>query len=176
MAAADPRGDAWPEETVLSVEGVEGLAALATVLAATLPERAFLALEGDLGAGKTTFVKALAAAAGIDPTDVTSPTFGLVHAHDLPPGLPAPCLVHVDAYRLAGPADLGELGWDELLAAPGWLAVEWPSRIAAALPSDRLDILIDTVSPTGRRILFLPRGERYRPAAEALRALATRSP
>lgn len=159
----------------LSIDGVEGLESLAKVLAETLPTRAFLALEGDLGAGKTTFVKALAAAAGIDPTEVTSPTFGLVHLHDLPPGGPAPRLVHADLYRLTGSADLVELGWDELLAAPGWVAAEWPSRIADALPPDRLDVVIDTETPTRRRIAFLPRGPRHLPAVEALRALAGRS-
>lgn len=170
------RGDASPSVAVtLAVEGVEGLVPLAEVLAETLPERAFLALEGDLGAGKTTFVKALATAAGIDPSEVTSPTFGLVHLHDLPPGRSAPRLVHADMYRLAGLADLCELGWDELLAAPGWVAAEWPSRVGDALPPDRLDIRIDTETKARRRFTFLSRGERYRRALRALHSLAAMS-
>lgn len=175
MTGREP-GSGTPSVAVtLAVEGVEGLLPLAEVLAGTLPERAFLALEGDLGAGKTTFVKALAAAAGLDPCEVTSPTFGLVHVHDLPPGRSAPRLVHADLYRLAGPADLGELGWDELLAAPGWVAAEWPSRCGGALPPDRLDLRIDTETQMRRRFTFLARGERHRRVVEALRPLAPAS-
>lgn len=175
MTAREPGAGPPSMTTTLAVEGVGGLAPLADVLAATLPQRAFLALEGDLGAGKTTFVKALAAAAGIDPSEVTSPTFGLIHVHDLPPGRSAPRLVHADMYRLAGPADLGELGWEEILAAPGWVAVEWPSRVGGALPPDRLDLRIDTETETRRRITCRAGGETHRRAVEALRHLARSS-
>jgi len=164
----DARGGATPGGVAVPVADEGTLAALAAALAAVLPTRAFLALEGDLGAGKTTFVKALAAAAGIDPAEVVSPTFGIVHLHDLPAGHPAHRLVHADLYRLQGPADLGELGWEELLAAPGWIAAEWPSRAAAALPSDRLDVTIDIVSETARVVRLTPRGPVHATVLEAL--------
>ena len=138
-----------------------GLGPVARVLAATLPSHAFLALDGDLGAGKTTFVKALAAAAGIDPAEVVSPTFGLVHVHPLPDGHRAGRLVHADLYRLAGCDDLFELGWEELTAAPGWVAAEWSARIAPALPATRLDILLEIASETARLASFTGRGHAF---------------
>ena len=169
MAAGEKGGEA--DDLVVPLADEAGLSAVAETLSDTLPERACLALHGDLGAGKTTLVKALAAAAGIDPGTVVSPTFGLIHLHDLAPGHPAGRLVHADLYRLAGPGDLDELGWDELLSAPGWLAVEWPSRAAGALPADRLDVTIGIEGPTARRLSFAARGPRHRPVIAALSRL-----
>lgn len=164
-------GAAEPARVAVVVEDEAGLSRLAEALAGALPPRAFLALEGDLGAGKTTFVKALAAAAGIDPAEVTSPTFGLIHLHDLPPGHPAGRLVHADLYRLSGSGDLGELGWEELLAAPGWVAAEWPSRAPETLPPERLDVAIVILSETGRRFEWQAHGTRHGAAIAALSRL-----
>lgn len=151
-----------PDAVVVADE--TALAPLARWLAASLPPRAFVTLEGDLGAGKTTFVKAVAAAVGIDPSEVVSPTFGLVHLHDVPaardrpPGETPVHLVHADLYRLAGTGDLAEIGWDDATAGQCWVFVEWPQRIASALPADRLDIAISIDSKTGRTFRFVPRG------------------
>lgn len=80
-------------------------------------------LEGELGAGKTAFVKGLAAGLGLDPDDVSSPSFALVHEYG--PAGKAPVLVHVDLYRLpGGGAPVLDLGLDEQGSAT--LAVEWP--------------------------------------------------
>jgi len=141
------------------------LAPLARRLVAVLPARAIIALEGDLGAGKTTFVKAVAAALGIDPTDVVSPTFGLIHVHDVPAAHRRPTaemperLVHADLYRLSGAGDLAEIGWEDATAGRCWVFVEWPSRAADALPADRLDIAISIDSETARTFQFTPRGD-----------------
>lgn len=167
---------AFPWTVVVPIADEAGLVPLSVALAGVLPSHAFLALDGDLGAGKTTFVKALAAAAGIDPADVVSPTFGLVHLHPLPHGHPAGRLVHADLYRLTGSDDLFELGWEELTAAPGWVAAEWASRIATALPTERLDIAIEVVSETGRRVSFTGRGPAYGTLHDALLALPGASP
>jgi len=160
-------GDVLPTVTptlTVAVPDEAALAPLARRLAAALPARAFVALEGDLGAGKTTFVKAVAAAIGIDPTDVVSPTFGLIHVHDVPaahdrptPELPER-LVHADLYRLVGPGDLAEIGWDDATAGRCWVFVEWPSRAPKALPAGRLDIAITIDSETARTLSFTPRG------------------
>ena len=91
-----------PEPFRIQVASLEALSALAEAMAQAMPGDAFVTLEGDLGAGKTTFVKALAAAAGIDPSEVISPTFGLVHLHSLPGGGPARRLLHAIWPRSAG--------------------------------------------------------------------------
>jgi len=160
-------GDVPPTVTqalTVAVPDEAALAPLARRLAAVLPPRAFIALEGDLGAGKTTFVKAVAAAMGIDPSEVVSPTFGLIHVHNVPvtsdqPSPEAPTrLVHADLYRLSGTGDLAEIGWEDTTAGRCWVFVEWPSRAAKAMPADRLDIAISIDSETARTFQFTPRG------------------
>ena len=131
----EPAGDPAVVEVVVRVGDEAALASLARVVAACLPRPTFVALHGDLGAGKTTFVKAVAAAVGIDPTDVISPTFGLIHEH----AAAGMQLLHADMYRLLGADDLHEIGWHDAVARAAWAFVEWPERIADALPSDRLD-------------------------------------
>ena len=157
-------GDVPPTLTV-AVPDEAALAPLARRLVAALPPRAFVALEGDLGAGKTTFVKAVAAAMGIEPSEVVSPTFGLIHVHDVPAvhDRPTPAaperLVHADLYRLSGAGDLAEIGWEDATAGRCWVFVEWPSRAPTALPADRLDIAISIDSETGRTFQFTPHGD-----------------
>jgi len=104
--------------------------ALAAKLAAVLPADAVLALHGDLGAGKTTFVRGLARAWGIEEA-VTSPTFNLytIYKGDRQ-------LIHLDAYRLGSGADLDALMIEDFLQSPWCFAVEWPERIPDALPED----------------------------------------
>jgi tRNA threonylcarbamoyl adenosine modification protein YjeE len=150
----------------ITIADEAALTPLAIALAAALPDRAFVALSGDLGAGKTTFVKALAAAIGIDPAEVVSPTFGLVHSH----AGAGRRLVHADMYRLTAAGDLHEIGWDDALAGPGWALVEWPERIAAALPADRIDVAIRIDSPTGRTFTFTGRGPAHEAAVARLDA------
>jgi tRNA threonylcarbamoyladenosine biosynthesis protein TsaE len=143
-------------EVIVSCEDEAAVARFAQKCAAVLPSKVMLAIDGDLGAGKTTFVKKLAAAVGINPSEVTSPTFTLVHLHQVPaqadrPALP-PRLVHIDAYRLTGLDDLATLGWEELVDEDGWLAVEWPERIAAALPTERLELHLEITGESARRL------------------------
>jgi tRNA threonylcarbamoyl adenosine modification protein YjeE len=133
---------------------------LAAELAAVLPPRVFVTLSGDLGAGKTTLVKAIAAAVGIDPTEVVSPTFGLIHTHhaDCEVGGEGLRLVHADMYRLTGPGELAETGWDDAITGDAWVFVEWPERIASALPKNRIDVTITIVSLSARGLTFTARG------------------
>lgn len=99
--------------------------AVAACLATRLEAGAVVLLSGDLGAGKTAFVRGLAGGLGIDPDEVTSPTFTLVHEYR---GGRLP-LVHVDLYRLES-ADLDEIGLDTDFAATGIIAVEWAERLS----------------------------------------------
>ncbi len=103
--------------------------AIAARLAAALEPGAVLLLSGDLGAGKTAFVRGVAAGLGLESDAVTSPTFTLVHEYR---GGRLP-LIHVDLYRLDS-ADLDEIGLDGELAGRGVVAIEWPERLSRAVP------------------------------------------
>ncbi len=108
---------------------VEETRAIAARLARDLNPGAVVLLSGDLGAGKTAFVRGLAEGLGLAASEVTSPTFTLVHEYR---GGRLP-LIHVDLYRLES-ADLAEIGLDDDLAASGVVAVEWPERLTRATP------------------------------------------
>jgi tRNA threonylcarbamoyladenosine biosynthesis protein TsaE len=109
-----------------------------------------LLLHGDLGAGKTAFVRGLAAGLGIDTEEVSSPTFTLVHEYR---GGRLP-LYHADLYRLGGGAALEELGVDET-AEDGVLAIEWPERLARAV-AGALDVRLQITGDTDRAITITP--------------------
>ena len=113
--------------------------AIAAGLAAGLGSGAVVLLSGDLGAGKTAFVRGLAEGLGIDPGEVTSPTFTLVHEYR---GGRLP-LVHVDLYRLET-AELDEIGMDSELAEAGVVAVEWSERLSRKLKGAVEISLVDT--------------------------------
>lgn len=140
-------------------EDESGTARLAAAVAYALEPGLTIALDGPLGAGKTTFVRELASAAGGDPRQVASPTFVLAHQYDA--RLP---MYHFDAYRIAELEEFLELGVDECFESAGVCLVEWASRVAAALPADRLQIEIDIVSPEARRFTVTALGERARRA------------
>jgi len=111
-------------------------------IAAALAPGDLVTLSGDLGAGKTTFARALIRhLAGDETIEVPSPTFTLMQAYELPRFL----VVHADLYRLSGPAELAELGFDDTPEHAVTL-LEWPDRAAGFLPADRLDIAL-TLSP-----------------------------
>jgi tRNA threonylcarbamoyladenosine biosynthesis protein TsaE len=123
-----------------------GTAAVARDLAGTLTPGDVLLLSGNLGAGKTAFVRGLAEGLNIDPDDVSSPTFTLVHEYR---GGRLP-LYHVDLYRLEKAAT-DELGLEELQS--GVLAIEWPDRLTHSLPRAR-QITIEILDDDRRRILW----------------------
>ena len=121
-------------------------AAIARSLATDLKAGAVLLLSGNLGAGKTAFVRGLAEGLGIDPDEVSSPTFTLVHEYRGG----RLTLYHVDLYRLDRAAT-DDLGLDELGVADGVLAIEWPDRLTHALDGARR-VSIEIIDDTTRRI------------------------
>ncbi len=98
--------------------------ALARKMARSLTGRELILLSGDLGAGKTTFVRYLAEALGVDPGWVSSPSFTLLQRY--PAGGRGIVVSHVDLYRIAGAGDLESLGLEDLLASEDLVVVEWP--------------------------------------------------
>ena len=106
----------------------EETAEIARRLAGRLPRSAVVLLYGELGAGKTAFVRGLVAGVGGEADEVNSPTFALIQEY------PAPRPVHhVDLYRLTG-AETDDLGLDELSEGPGLVAIEWADRLGAPIP------------------------------------------
>ncbi|HVV78088.1 MAG TPA: tRNA (adenosine(37)-N6)-threonylcarbamoyltransferase complex ATPase subunit type 1 TsaE [Pseudolabrys sp.] len=119
--------------------------ALAAALAALLKPGDLVTLSGDLGAGKTTFARALIRhLAGNDAIEVPSPTFTLMQSYELP-RFP---LVHADLYRLNGPSELGELGVDDV-AENSVVLLEWPDRAGDVLSPNRFDIAFTLVPAQG---------------------------
>ena len=118
--------------------------------AKSLPSSAIIALEGDLGAGKTCFVRGLCEGLGGDPRQVNSPTFTIMQEYVIADGKR---LVHIDAYRLSGEDELESIGWDELLQnKDAIIAIEWASKIKSALPHDHISIEIEHIDLHTRKI------------------------
>lgn len=125
-----------------------------------------IALHGELGAGKTQLVRGIAAGMGLSPRQVSSPTFVISHeylpddaaqGHDAGGGL---VLVHIDAYRLTGPDDLGTIGWSGdggELREGAVIVIEWAERVAGALGADVLHLTLEHAD-AGRRITLEPGG------------------
>ncbi len=112
------------------VNSVEETWALAKEFAKELKPGDVVCLEGDLGAGKTTFTQGLAAALGV-PGRVTSPTFCIVQEHQSKDVL----LVHMDLYRLHGEEDVEAIGWEDYLARGAIFVIEWPERAGRLVPA-----------------------------------------
>ncbi|MGE7844052.1 tRNA (adenosine(37)-N6)-threonylcarbamoyltransferase complex ATPase subunit type 1 TsaE [Lysinibacillus sp. NPDC093712] len=145
------------EKIMNSLEDTEHFAMkLANLLAA----QDTITLEGDLGAGKTTFTKALAKGLGVTRT-VNSPTFTIVKQYEgrLP-------FNHLDVYRLAESDE--DLGWDELFYGDAVSVIEWAHLIEPDLPKERLAIEIYRVSEYERRFVLMPYGKRYEAICEEL--------
>ncbi len=133
----------------VATASAEETRALAARLASALAPGSVLALHGDLGAGKTTFVQGLAAGLGIVES-VTSPTFNIFTLHRGN----GHTLVHVDAYRLESGSQLEDLMIDDFLTSPWWLAVEWPDNVADWLPPQALHLEL-THTPDRRHLIRL---------------------
>jgi tRNA threonylcarbamoyladenosine biosynthesis protein TsaE len=132
----------WPDETATQ--------AFAQHLASCPALRnAFIALHGDLGAGKTTLVRHLLHALGVQGR-IKSPTYAVVEPYELP-GL---ALWHFDFYRFADPQEWEEAGFRDIFASPGLKLAEWPEKVASILPVADLDIRLTTLDDGARQVVI----------------------
>ncbi|MBQ7144529.1 MAG: tRNA (adenosine(37)-N6)-threonylcarbamoyltransferase complex ATPase subunit type 1 TsaE [Oscillospiraceae bacterium] len=114
--------------------------------AADLPDGAVVALYGDLGAGKTAFVRGMARGMGLD-ARVSSPTFTIVNEY-----LGDRELCHFDMYRLEGSDELFDIGWEDYLRRGAVCAVEWSERVEDAFDGDEVRVRIEKLSDSERKI------------------------
>jgi tRNA threonylcarbamoyladenosine biosynthesis protein TsaE len=125
------------ERTIRSVSELEVFAREFIASLSSRDDRAtFIGLSGDLGSGKTAFVKAVAKVLGVH-EEITSPTFVIEKRYALPVGNVFTTLIHIDAYRLNNGTELKPLKWEETLANPTHLIfLEWPEQVSDAIPAD----------------------------------------
>lgn len=135
------------------VHALEETQALALKLAELVAPQDTITLEGDLGAGKTTFTQSFAKGLGIK-RNVNSPTFTIMKQYEgrIP-------LNHLDVYRLEDSDE--DLGWDEIFYGDAVTVVEWAHLIEEELPKVRLAIEITRIDDTSRKFIFKPMGENY---------------
>ncbi len=133
------------EHRSASVRDTERVAA---ELAASLIGGETIALYGDLGAGKTQFVRGLVRGLGGNPRAVSSPTFVLLNVYE--GGRVA--VYHLDAYRVTGAEDFEAIGFAELLDQGGVVVVEWAERVKHLLPPGAINVTIQALGPERRRI------------------------
>lgn len=143
MPRPAPQTDVRPVARLVALPDLAATAALGRALAGALGRGDVVALAGELGAGKTELARAVLRAATGDPElAVPSPTFTLVETYDTPRGT----VWHFDLYRLASADEAFEIGFEEALGTAASL-VEWPERLGAALPRERLDVRLDQPGP-----------------------------
>lgn len=131
--------------------------ALAAAIAAAPPLRdAFISLEGDLGAGKTTFVRHLLRALGIEGR-IKSPTYAVVEPHEAPDGLP---IFHFDFYRFSDPREWEDAGFRDIFAGPGLKLAEWVQNATGHVPTADLAIKIEAMNDDSRRVTLRAHTER----------------
>lgn len=131
----------------ITTESAEQTRALAAELVAELPPDTTLALHGDMGVGKTTFVQGLALGLGVSER-VTSPTFAIYSVHQ---GTTRK-LIHLDAYRMEKESQIDALLLEEFLVSPWCLAVEWPEKTGAWLPTDAWHLTLAIIEGDQHRV------------------------
>ena len=135
-----------------SIANPASCAALARQLLAQAEELRIWCFKGELGAGKTTLIKALCQALGVT-TTVTSPTFSLIHSYPTPTGEE---VYHADLYRLETPEEAIKIGFETYLTGDEYLFIEWPDIINSLLPPHYFTIEIDAPLPSQRTIYAYP--------------------
>ena len=134
----------------ITIESLDNIQAAAQSFIAQMGESRIFAFYGSMGAGKTTFVKALCEALGVTDT-VNSPTFAIVNEYDTPSGRP---IYHFDFYRIKRLAEVYDMGYEDYFYGRGLCFIEWPELIEELLPEDTVCVHIEEL-PDGRRAVTI---------------------
>ncbi|RNC67828.1 MAG: tRNA (adenosine(37)-N6)-threonylcarbamoyltransferase complex ATPase subunit type 1 TsaE [Desulfuromonadales bacterium] len=130
---------------------------LGETLGRVLEPGCFIALIGELGSGKTHFVRGVSAGLAVDSSvPITSPTYTLLNEYE-----GRLRLHHFDLYRLEGGDDAAHLGFDEYFYGSGVCLVEWAERLGEEMPLERLDIMFSYEGEDTRRLDFVPHGQKH---------------
>jgi len=135
-------------------KGADQTRCLGRVFGGMLSEGCMVALMGNLGSGKTVLAKGIARGLGVeDEREITSPSFVLVNEYQgrLP-------VHHVDLFRLQGPGQVEDLGWEEFISGPGVTLVEWAEKVPSLLPAERIEVHLHWLNPEERSLVFVGKG------------------
>ena len=149
----------------------EETAHLAGTIGKIIREGTVICLDGELGVGKTLFVRALARTLGVE-SDVTSPTFNLMNIYE------AACpIVHFDLYRITSEEELEDIGFYEYAeATEGIVLIEWAEKFPDAMPADHLSVRIEALNVEERQFTFVAKGKKSRALLEELKRIVDREP
>ncbi len=145
----------------IRLESLESTQHFAETFATCLPLHMVVCLEGTLGAGKTTWSQFFAQALGVAKSEVTSPTFVIIHRYE-----GSRTIHHIDAYRVQDLDEFLELGVEEIFENSGVTLIEWADRVRDVLPSDRIVIQLDWLGESQRYALLSSTGPRSREALQ----------
>lgn len=134
----------------LTVKSLDELPQAAKTFIASMGERVVVALHGEMGAGKTTFINALCRELGVETDATTSPTFALVNEYRS--DTTAELIYHFDLYRLESLDEAIDMGFEDYMDCGAVCLIEWPDIVDPMLPDDTIDLNI-TVNPDGSRTL-----------------------
>lgn len=149
----------------------EETAHLAGTIGKIIREGTVICLDGELGVGKTLFVRAVARTLGVE-SDVTSPTFNLMNIYE------AACpIVHFDLYRITSEEELEDIGFYEYAeATEGIVLIEWAEKFPDAMPADHLSVRIEALNDEERQFTFVAKGKKSRALLEELKHIVDREP
>ena len=134
----------------IRIENLDGIQAAAQEFIAQMGDSRIFAFYGAMGAGKTTFVKALCEAMGVTDT-VNSPTFAIVNEYDTPSGRP---IYHFDFYRIKRLAEVYDMGYEDYFYGRGLCFIEWPELIEELLPGNTVKVSIEELESGEREVIL----------------------